>query len=723
MHFAHEKRREMEPTKVYNVPLSESDSMVDILRKSAVVDDDDILAFFSSTSLPRSLARQARCIKIFCERTPLIEDDADQDKFNATRPYHGQHPIAWVSDANWQPNTHDSIGVSHNQYGQVLSNKELCAILRTSRVFQTSDNISVGPARRIYINKPNGRSVLALIRNAPPSQVPGLRELLVNYITGSPKPIMSSREIFWWGSKCFIFSFNLPFFAISAQSKQDTRTFSHEKLRLRSCYDLSFLHLGASETDPYFSEEPDPSDHDISLLEGVCSVVVTGQSKEYWTAVCLNDDLYDGTDEPRLSPEDDMEQLDEIDPIVLKMANNPKSPRAYALAALETGLVKVVDCHKDIQDAFRTSLNLHIPSSRHSSSGDISSDQMQEWASKYPEALERVMHCNQRIVERLEHFLSHHLMVCPEGLPQHKLWLNVNVEERATQSLIDITDSLESLRDVQSELTQLFKSLNELRHEDMQKSKDINLHRMTLAALATTILNLVPQTDSEPTDATHMLSFLRFEYFLWIAFIACLLPWLLPSTVIPQHLAQCGENQLSCYSNLYRASQKQRNWGSRLMGFIDKASIATRDQLRLGQFAALLRKATRDRNNKMLIVLLRVSLTMKHLLVLTLEILPILYRLRDQRSKALYNATSSCHTQKMGGVSRHDLQPSDSARSLDIEAAEATGLVPINELPRRKVVWVWVCCQCGTSGMKVSVDPCPCCGNYRCPNCATRRFG
>lgn len=87
---------------------------------------------------------------------------------------------------------------------------------------------------------------------------------------------------------------------------------------------------------------------------------------------------------------------------------------------------------------------------------------MQEWASKYPEALERVMHCNQRIVERLEHFLSHHLMVCPEGLPQHKLWLNVNVEERATQSLIDITDSLESLRDVQSELTQLFKSLNEV---------------------------------------------------------------------------------------------------------------------------------------------------------------------------------------------------------------------------------------------------------------------
>jgi hypothetical protein len=123
----------MESTNVFNVPLSETESMVDILRKNAAVDDDDILAFFSCTSLPRSLARQARCIKNFCEGTPLIEDVADQNNSNATRPYHGQHPIAWVSDANWQPNTHDSsIGDSHNRHGQVLSNKELCTILKRS---------------------------------------------------------------------------------------------------------------------------------------------------------------------------------------------------------------------------------------------------------------------------------------------------------------------------------------------------------------------------------------------------------------------------------------------------------------------------------------------------------------------------------------------------------------------------------------------------------------
>ncbi|OBS27123.1 hypothetical protein FPOA_01064 [Fusarium poae] len=49
--------------------------------------------------------------------------------------------------------------------------------------------------------------------------------------------------------------------------------------------------------------------------------------------------------------------------------------------------------------------------------------------------------------------------------------------------------------------------------------------------------------------------------------------------------------------------------------------------------------------------------------------------------------------------------------------------IPISEIaPRRKVVWVWICCVCGYGGMKVSVDPCPNCCNPRCPNCDTRRI-
>lgn len=49
--------------------------------------------------------------------------------------------------------------------------------------------------------------------------------------------------------------------------------------------------------------------------------------------------------------------------------------------------------------------------------------------------------------------------------------------------------------------------------------------------------------------------------------------------------------------------------------------------------------------------------------------------------------------------------------------------LPFRELPpRRKVVWIWICCCCRHEGMKVSVDPCPHCGIPRCPNCNTQRL-
>ncbi|KAH7126499.1 hypothetical protein B0J13DRAFT_565570 [Dactylonectria estremocensis] len=49
--------------------------------------------------------------------------------------------------------------------------------------------------------------------------------------------------------------------------------------------------------------------------------------------------------------------------------------------------------------------------------------------------------------------------------------------------------------------------------------------------------------------------------------------------------------------------------------------------------------------------------------------------------------------------------------------------LPIWELPpRRKVVWIWICCYCGHGGMKVSVDPCPRCSTPRCPTCHIQRF-
>jgi hypothetical protein len=90
---------------------------------------------------------------------------------------------------------------------------------------------------------------------------------------------------------------------------------------------------------------------------------------------------------------------------------------------------------------------------------------MRDWIRGYPQALREVIHHNKRIVGKLEHFLSHHLLINPEGLPQHRLWMNVQNEEGAMQSLTDIKDSLDVLCDINHELTGLLKSYTEARQE------------------------------------------------------------------------------------------------------------------------------------------------------------------------------------------------------------------------------------------------------------------
>lgn len=165
---------------------------------------------------------------------------------------------------------------------------------------------------------------------------------------------------------CFLFSFNLPFFATSTQTEKDNRMLWNGKIPLRRRHDLSFLHLEDHDKHRCSGNESSSSSssskNELFLVEGVCSIVVTGRTDRYWTAACLNDDLSEEDDEPRLTieDEDDPDMDTEKDPIILKVYNKPVSPRAYALAALATSLTKIADYHKDIQHQFGTSLNHHV---------------------------------------------------------------------------------------------------------------------------------------------------------------------------------------------------------------------------------------------------------------------------------------------------------------------------------------------------------------------------
>ncbi|KAF9774980.1 hypothetical protein IL306_006979 [Fusarium sp. DS 682] len=365
------------------VTSTEREPLVDTLKNTTGESFDELDPFFESYPLSRSVERQARVVKGFCGgESERLLTGATPTGAAEVQPGQGRAPSAWVSDRDWYPeDSADTALIPRKAFGRVLDNKDLWAVLLKKR-FSNNDDEETGPPRRIYIDKPDKNSILALLKTTPASQVAAFRELLANYITDAPTPVMSSREIvskysemnigillthclqFWWGSMCFLFSFNLPFFATSTQSEKDNRMLWNGKVSLRSRHDLSFLHLEDHDKHHYSGAESSSSssENKLFLVEGVCSIVVTGRTDRYWTAACLNDDLSEEDDEPRLTieDEDDPGMEREKDPIILKFSNKPVSPRAYALAALATSLRKIEDYHKDIQHQFGTSLNHHV---------------------------------------------------------------------------------------------------------------------------------------------------------------------------------------------------------------------------------------------------------------------------------------------------------------------------------------------------------------------------
>ncbi|KAF5252997.1 hypothetical protein FANTH_2084 [Fusarium anthophilum] len=463
------------------------------LKNQTGLDFDEVDPFFGSYPSSRSIEHQARRVKGFCsDATQLLFCASSSDLENA-QSRHRKGPRVWVSDREWYPEDSDVALSDRKSYGRVLDDKDFQMVLSKTRFSKNGDH-EIGPPRRIYIDKPDKNSILVMLKTTPPSQVAGFRELLANYITDAPAPVMSSREIFWWGSMCFLFSFNLPFFAMSTQTEKDNRMLWYGKQPLRRRHDLSFLNLKDHDRYPPGSVESSSgiSEKKYFLVEGVCSIVVTGRTDRYWTAACLDDDLCDEEDEPRLSiegeeeqekeqegeeeeecddsglsieDEDDLEPEPEEDPIILKVYNKTQSPRAYALAALATSLTKIADYHKDIQHQFGTSLNHHTPNSWYGTPKNTSSQPMKDWRKRYPELLEYVIHCNSRLIEKLEYFFSHYLMLTPDGLPQNPLWQSVHREERVVQCLAELRDILDSLRDIDSELRRLLQTCIEARRE------------------------------------------------------------------------------------------------------------------------------------------------------------------------------------------------------------------------------------------------------------------
>lgn len=164
----------------------------------------------------------------------------------------------------------------------------------------------------------------------------------------------------WW-SGCFIFLVNLRYFAVSHKDINDARTIGGTR-RLRRRLDLSFLNprnLTKEECD----EEPNFLGQAF-LYEAACSFMSTGKSDSYWTAACLNEDLFEDT--PRLEFEEglDIDGLladNEFDPLTLEPFMQPTpSPRTYFLVFLTSIVTSIVGHQQVIECWISASLARHV---------------------------------------------------------------------------------------------------------------------------------------------------------------------------------------------------------------------------------------------------------------------------------------------------------------------------------------------------------------------------
>lgn len=159
---------------------------------------------------------------------------------------------------------------------------------------------------------------------------------------------------------CFIILFNLPCLAISYEDRKDTRTIG-DRAELRHRFDLSFL-TSKNPTEVMRDEKRGKLTprflHEVNF-----SLMVTGKSDTYWTAVCLNEDSFERN--PRLDADGDvdmagLEPNEDIDPITMSPVDASLTPRTYSLQSLANYLDTLVDYQKDIHYQFKECLRCHV---------------------------------------------------------------------------------------------------------------------------------------------------------------------------------------------------------------------------------------------------------------------------------------------------------------------------------------------------------------------------
>ncbi|KAF4963839.1 hypothetical protein FSARC_8199 [Fusarium sarcochroum] len=478
----------------------ENEAFLDVLRDTGY-EIAEISAFMSPYPTSPRWESRISLVEGFCQGADLILKYFVPDAPDKSRLKDTQEPKAWISDFNLSSH---GVVPSRHLYGRILNNNGLYSALLQKRFSEDLPAKIDANTRRIYVNNPNGVSILVLLRTATPSQVYGFRELFASYLTPSPVPELALRHPDWWNGASFVIAFNLPFLAIGTESRSDTRTFSDNQY-LRARHDLEFLNL--KDQPPAQDRQDATYDHDnIVLHEAVYSFMITGRSELYWTAVCLDDDFFD--EESRLADEEEIEHLDGIaDPITFQAElERTRSPRAYSLIALGKELEKIVEYHKNTQERLKESLDFYTTFPRDDSLDASLQQRMHEWRKQFPNVLEKAIHFNSRLAAKVSHFLTDDVMVGPDEVPHGPLWRGLQPDSGAFRSLRSVKNYCGQLRDIGLDLEQLRDISDRIRREEASRevssvSSSFNMiTRIAIAAFVLQALSLIAQVYASKPD-------------------------------------------------------------------------------------------------------------------------------------------------------------------------------------------------------------------------------
>ncbi|KAF5627182.1 hypothetical protein F25303_10891 [Fusarium sp. NRRL 25303] len=400
-------------------------SLLELVR-SVGSQSGEIPSFMNNPPNMPSWKHRVSNAESFCEHGDFaLQHFVPAYKSNARLNY-VQEPRVWVSDNSSSFENPVSSGVNKIK---IMNNTELKDFLQVKPFGpDATDEVPIH-TRRVYISNPNGASILALIRAVPAAQADGFRKLLASYFTAPPVPSLMLIDSDWWPPASFIIAFNLPFFTISTAERQDHRKCDADK-NLRASYSLEFLHL----------EEPSPSEESwgnasssntLILQEGVFSLMVTGQSDEYWTAVCLDDDF---KEDPCLFDDETLA----VDPIIQIPPLSPRnfwSPQAYALLSLEQQLEQIIEYHEDVQHHLKKSFDRYISIIQQDSITNNSLKRIREWRRRFPEVLSSVMNSNSSLALQLHDFILEDLKVGQDEAFHGILWQGLQGDISALRSL------------------------------------------------------------------------------------------------------------------------------------------------------------------------------------------------------------------------------------------------------------------------------------------------